>query len=140
MEKTAISVSLGSSKRAKTAVIRWLGHEGTIERRGTDGDVAKAAALFAELDGHVDALGFGGMDLWLHATDTRLYPIKAAHKVVANVKKSPLVDGHGLKNTLEARVVTALVENLGEQYRSGRVMLTAAGSYTHMTLPTTYPV
>ena len=50
----------------------------------------------------------------------------AAHKVVAGVKKTPLVDGHGLKNTLEARVIDALVENLGENYRSGRVMLTAA--------------
>ena len=125
MKKFALSISLGSSKRDKQAELNLLGHEVLLERRGTDGDVEKAAALFAELDGEVDAFGFGGMDLWLHATETRLYPIRAAHKVVQAVKKSPLVDGHGLKNTLEARVVDALVENLGDTYRTGRVMLTA---------------
>ncbi|MCA9985347.1 MAG: hypothetical protein KDE59_13665 [Anaerolineales bacterium] len=126
MTKTAISVSLGSSKRDKKTVLNLLGEDVILERRGTDGDVDRAAALFKELDGKVDALGFGGMDLWLHASDDKLYPIRAAHKIVAGVKQTPLVDGHGLKNTLEARVVDALVENLGENYRTGRVMLTAA--------------
>ncbi|MCP5095537.1 MAG: quinate 5-dehydrogenase, partial [Chloroflexi bacterium] len=63
--KRAVSVSLGSSTRDKVVEIELLGEQVRIERRGTDGDVEKATALFTELDGQVDALGVGGIDLWV---------------------------------------------------------------------------
>jgi hypothetical protein len=123
--KQAVSISLGSSKRDKATEVELLGERVVIERRGTDGDVEKATALFTELDGKVDALGVGGIELNIHAFGN-VYPLRAAHKLVRNVHQTPVVDGSGLKQTLERHVAAALIAELGPAYRSGRVLLTAA--------------
>ncbi len=126
MTKMAISLSLGSSRRDKKAEIELLGEKVIIERRGTDGDVARLMALFAELDGQVDAFGLGGMDLWVHMDAERRYPLHAGQKLVRHVRRTPVVDGNGLKNTLERRVLEVLVARLGPDYRTGRALLTVA--------------
>lgn len=123
--KRAVSISLGSSKRDKTTEVELLGEQVVIERHGTDGDIDKATALFTDLDGKVDALGVGGIELNIHAFG-KVYPLRAAHKLVKNVRQTPVVDGSGLKQTLERQVADALIAKLGPEYRSGRVMLTAA--------------
>jgi hypothetical protein len=51
----------------------------------------------------VDAFGVGGVDLYLRLDD-REYPLRAALKMVSGVTKTPLVDGRGLKYTLERRI------------------------------------
>ncbi len=136
--KRAVSVSLGSSRRDKAVEIELAGEQVVIERRGTDGDIERATALFTELDGRVDALGVGGIDLWVEM-DNRKYPIYAAHRMIREVKQTPVVDGSGLKNTLERQVVDALLGEMGSngaggQKRPGRVMLTAAVDRYGMTL------
>jgi hypothetical protein len=131
--KRAVSISLGSSKRDKKVEVELLGQMVSIERRGVDGDQEKATALFTELDGRVDALGVGGIDLWVQMAGHK-YPLYGAHKLVRNVKKTALVDGSGLKNTLERHVVTAMVNELGPAYQTGRVLLTAAVDRYGMTL------
>jgi len=123
--KRAVSVSLGSSKRDKATEVELLGERVSIERCGTDGDAEKATALFTELDGQVDALGVGGIELNIHAFG-KVYPLRAAHKLVKNVRQTPVVDGSGLKQTLERQVADTLTAELGPEYRSGRVLLTAA--------------
>lgn len=123
--KKAVSVSLGSSSRDKRVAIDLLGQPVVMERIGTDGDAARATTLFTALDGRVDALGVGGIDLWVELAGTR-YPLHAAHKLIAGVRKTPVVDGTGLKNTLEGQVVQQLVAQLGDEFVRGRVMLTAA--------------
>jgi hypothetical protein len=124
--KQATSVSLGGSTRDKKVEVELLGQEITIERRGMDGDVDAAAALFTELDGKVDSFGVGGIDLWIEMSEGKKYPLYAAHKMVKNVRQTPVVDGSGLKNTLESQVVPAMIEALGPSFGSGRVLLTAA--------------
>jgi hypothetical protein len=101
--KRAVSVSLGSSTRDKHVIIHLKGEPINVERIGTDGDVERARRLFAELDGQVDALGVGGVDLYLRLRQ-REYPLHAALKLVADVHRTPVVDGRGLKHTLERRV------------------------------------
>ena len=101
--KRAVSVSLGSSARDKRVVVNFKGVEISIERIGTDGDVQEAQRLFAELDGQVDALGMGGADLYLRL-DEREYPLYAALKLIKDVRQTPVVDGRGLKHTLERRI------------------------------------
>ena len=123
--KRAVSVSLGHSSRDKEVEVELYGEKVRIERRGTDGDVERATALFEELDGQVDALGVGGIDLWVEMGDIK-FPITAAQKMVQNVKQTPVVDGSGLKNTLERRSAQVLVDSLGPSYRSGRVLHTVA--------------
>jgi hypothetical protein len=73
----------------------------------------------------VDALGVGGIDLWVQMNEKR-YPLYAAQKMVRRVRQTPVVDGSGLKNTLERQVVPVLVQALGKDFRQGRVLLTAA--------------
>ncbi len=131
--KHAVSISLGSSERDKKVEIELLGEKVTIERRGTDGDVAKATALFTELDGKVDAFGVGGIDLWVLMGEKR-YNITAAHKLIKNVKQTPVVDGSGLKNTLERHVVHTMIEQMGDQYASGRALITSGADRYGMTL------
>lgn len=121
--KRAVSISLGSSARDKAVEIDLLGERVRIERMGTDGDVNKATALFTALDGQVDAFGVGGIDLWAQMGERR-YKISAAHKLIKNVKQTPIVDGAGLKNTLERHVVHAMIEQMGDRFASGRVLLT----------------
>lgn len=110
--KRAVSVSLGSSTRDKQVVVTLGGEQILVERIGTDGDVEKAQRLYAELDGKVDALGVGGVDLYLRL-DEREYPLRAALKLVKDVHQTPVVDGRGLKHTLERRVFELAAPALG---------------------------
>lgn len=111
--KRAVSVSLGSSSRDKRVVIDLNGVEICAERIGTDGDVERARRMFGELDGQVDALSVGGVDLYLPLRG-RLYPLHAALDLVREVRETPLVDGRGLKHTLERRVFELALPILGE--------------------------
>jgi hypothetical protein len=131
--KRAVSISLGSSDRDKQVEVDLLGETVLIERRGTDGDIEKATALFTELDGQVDAFGIGGIDLWVQMGDKR-YDIRAAQVLVKNVKQTPFVDGSGLKMTLERKAAQLLVDELGEKYRGSKVMLTVGVDRYGMTL------
>ncbi len=111
--KRAVSISLGSSKRNKAVTIKLLGEEVSIERIGTDGDMEAAARMYQELDGKVDAFGVGGADLGL-LVDTKWYPLFSVNKMVRFVKKTPIVDGTGLKITLEKKAAPFLDEHIKE--------------------------
>lgn len=111
--KRAVSISLGSSKRDKSVTIRLKNEEILVERIGTDGDIQRAHQMYLDLDGKVDAFGVGGVDLYLRL-DEREYPLRAALKLVEGVKTTPLVDGRGLKHTLERRVFELAKKDLGE--------------------------
>jgi len=111
--KRAVSVSLGSSSRNKKVIVNFNGVDVSVERIGTDGDVEAACRLFAELDGQVDALGVGGVDLYIRLGH-REYPLRAALKLVQDVHRTPVVDGRGLKHTLERRVFELARPALGE--------------------------
>ena len=50
----------------------FLGERFQIWREGTDGDLQRAIARIGELDGTVDAIGLGGIDLYLVAGGRRL--------------------------------------------------------------------
>jgi hypothetical protein len=100
--KRAVSVSIGSSKRDKAVEIELLGEKVSIERIGTDGDMEKAAQIYKELDGTVDAFGVGGADLGL-MVDQKWYPLHSVKPMVRFIEKTPVVDGAGLKVTLERK-------------------------------------
>ncbi len=77
--KRAVSISIGSSRRDKVVELELLGEKISIERRGTDGDMEKAAQLYKELDGKVDAFGVGGADLGV-MTDNKWYPFYSVNQ------------------------------------------------------------
>jgi len=109
--KRAVSVSLGSSKRDKAVEVELFGEKVSIERIGTDGDMEKAAQIYKELDGQVDAFGVGGADLGL-LVDNKWYTLHSVKPMVRFVKKTPLVDGAGLKVTLEGKAAAFLEEKI----------------------------
>ncbi|MCL4560005.1 MAG: quinate 5-dehydrogenase [Chloroflexi bacterium] len=123
--KRAVSISIGSSKRDKAVEIELLGEKVLIERLGTDGDMEKAARLYQELDGKVDAFGVGGADLGL-MVGQRWYPFYSVRPMVRFVRETPLVDGNGLKNTLERRVATFLEMQLESPLPRKTVLVVSA--------------
>lgn len=111
--KRAVSISIGSSKRDKAVEVELLGEKVRIERIGTDGDMEKAAQLYKELDGKVDAFGVGGADLGV-LVDDKWYPLYSVQSMVRFVEQTPLVDGAGLKNTLENRLGPFIDSKIGD--------------------------
>lgn len=131
--KRAVSISIGSSTRDKKVVVDLLGEQVEIERIGTDGDMDRAAAMFRELDGKVDAFGVGGADLGLDV-DGRWYPLHSVSKLVRDVHQTPVVDGAGLKNTLEAGLAAFLDSHLPEPVVPRRVLITSGADRWGMTV------
>lgn len=118
-----VSVSLGSRKRDARIETEMLGKRMLIERRGTDGSLAEAGDLIAELDGAVDAIGLGGIDLHLNVAGRR-YAIRDAQRLAARASSTPVVCGAGLKDTLERRVVDQLDASL--DWKTRRVLMLSA--------------
>ena len=104
--KKVLGVSLGSSTRDHKVQIEILGEKVEIERRGTDGDVKKMIQIFQENDGKVDIFSLGGTDLYLYSgPHGKRYTIRESEKIVSVIKKTPIVDGTGIKYVLEKSVV-----------------------------------
>jgi hypothetical protein len=123
--KRVVSVSLGTSKRDKTAVAVFGGQEVLIERLGTDGDKKRFAEMVAELDGKVDCFGIGGTDAYLHAGPRR-YAFRETLRLMRGAVRTPWVDGSGLKHTLERETVAYLDQQGIVPFRELRVLLVAA--------------
>ena len=121
--KRAVSISIGSSKRDKSVEVELLGERVLIERIGTDGSMEKAAELYRELDGKVDAFGVGGTDLGL-TVDDKWYTLYSVQSMVRYVKQTPLLDGGGLKNTLETRVVPVMESRIPGYIKEKKVLIT----------------
>ncbi|MCL6450847.1 MAG: hypothetical protein K6T75_06105 [Acetobacteraceae bacterium] len=123
--KRVVSVSLGSSRRDHRVEADIAGERFCIERVGTDGDIRKAVALIRELDGKVDCFGMGGTDLYVVA-GRRRYVLRAALPMARAAQITPIVDGSGLKNTLERRVVRYLAREYGLPLRGKTAFIVCA--------------
>lgn len=130
--KHAVSISLGSSKRNSSVELELLGERVRIERIGTDGDMARATELYGELDGKVDAFGVGGTDLGL-TVDDKYYRLHSVAPLVRHVRQTPVVDGSGLKNTLERGVVPYMEAQIGPP-RPRRVLMTSGADRWGMSM------
>lgn len=123
--KRAVSISIGSSKRDKAVEVELLGERVLIERIGTDGDMEAAAQKYRELDGKVDAFGLGGADLGV-GVDGKYYPLYSVQPMVRFVRQTPLVDGAGLKNTLEGRLAPFIEARIGDYLKEKKVFVVSA--------------
>ena len=123
--KKVVSVSLGSSTRDHRAEATLLGETFDISRRGTDGKLDAAIAMVRELDGRVDAIGLGGIDVYLYAGRHR-YALRDGLRLLEAAKTTPVVDGSGLKNTLEREAVRFMREELGMDLRGKHVLMVSA--------------
>lgn len=123
--KHIVSVSLGSSKRDASAVLELCGQKVHIERRGTDGDFRFARELMEQWDGKADAIGLGGTDLYVYAGKER-YIFRESARLVANVKHTPVLDGSGVKNSLERKLIRQLAAGNKVPIKGSKVLLVCA--------------
>lgn len=123
--KRVVSISLGSSLRDHCVDAEFVGQRLQIERIGTDGDIHRAISLIRELDGKVAAFGMGGTDLYIYAGGRR-YTFAESAKIAAAAQQTPIVDGSGIKNTLERTIPTVLAEYQGRPLAGSRVLLVSA--------------
>lgn len=124
--KRIVSVSIGSSSRDKKVEMNFDGETYQIERIGTDGSISGAVNQIKQLDGLVDVFGMGGIDLYLYGKNNKRHILKSALPIANAAAKSPIVDGSGLKNTLERNVVKYLGEVVGITLRGKKVLLVCA--------------
>lgn len=102
--KHIVSVSLGSSSRDHKVNTSFLNEDFIIERIGVDGDIRKAKSILRDIDGTVDAIGLGGLDVYLSSRKGR-YALKEGLELLNILKQTPAVDGSGLKNALEPEIL-----------------------------------
>lgn len=121
--KHVVSVSLGSSKRDTDQQITLLGERVRIERRGMDGDFVRAGEVIRELDGKVDAIGLGGLDIYLYVGKRR-YTFTDGMRLAREATSTPVVCGAGLKDSLERTVVRDLDAAL--HWQDKRVLMVSA--------------
>jgi len=118
-------VSLGSSRGDHRFETELLGQRFIIERIGTNGDYQAFCRLLRELDGKVDAIGLGGINLSLIAGNRR-YDIRDAVRAIRGIR-TPVVDGSGIKQSWERHIILkVLPDELGLSMRGRRVLLVAS--------------
>lgn len=125
--RTVVSVSLGSSRRNHEVETSLLGQAFRIRRVGTDGDFRKAQQILREIDGQVDAIGLGGIDVFLYSRRQR-FALRDGLRLMDTVKKTPVVDGSGLKNSLERQVIRYLSSHWADEIplRGRKVLVVCA--------------
>ena len=106
-------VRYGPAGKEKPGLIDADGKLHDLSRKVKDiGPDALAPAKLKELDGTVDAIGLGGIDVYLYAGTDR-YALRDGLRLLDAVKITPVVDGSGLKNTLERNAISFMQTNLG---------------------------
>ncbi len=120
--KHVVSISLGSSTRDKRVETEFFGEAFVIERRGTNGDAAAMRRLYQELDGKVDAFGFGGYDLGL-TVNGRYYPFYSVRGLVEGLQ-TPVVDGGSVRALIERRTAKAMNDLLPQVPSPKRALIT----------------
>jgi len=103
--------------------VQSLGETFVLERIGTDGSWERAVELVEELDGKVDAFGLGGADLYVYA-GSRRYTFRDAKRMVQAAQKTPMLDGSGLKHTLERNAIQLLEAQIG--WKDKKVLVPSA--------------
>lgn len=123
--KRVVSVSLGSAGRDHDIEMEVSGLRLSIQRIGTGGDLDRAAGLLRSLDGKVDALGLGGVNLYLRAGGRR-YQLRDGARLFAQVTRTPLVDGSGIKDTVEKELVQFIRKKAGWPRQGQTVLIVSA--------------
>ncbi len=122
--KRIVSICLGSSQRDYHVLTTLLGQRIELRRIGTDGDVAQAAGLVREYDGRADAIGLGGLTPVFRVGEKR-YPHREAMRILASARRTPVVDGGGIRAALAVGVVDEADRQLGGSLGDRRALVTS---------------
>lgn len=120
-----MSVSLGSSTRDHKVELELLGEKFIVERIGMDGSYQKFLETVKNLDGNVDAIGMGGIGIYLPVKN-RTYTIKSALPLLKSASKTPIADGSYLRNALEPNALYYLKNKGIIDFTGKKVLMTCA--------------
>ena len=127
-----VSVSLGSSKRDKTARSELLGVPLQLDRKGVDGKLYRAVELINQLAPKVQAIGLGGIDLYLFA-GTKRFVVRDALKLAHAAGTTPIADGSLLKRILEPQQIEYLLNERPDiPVKGKKVLMVSAVDRTGM--------
>lgn len=87
--------------------------------------MAQFAQMFNDLDGKVDALGVGGADVFV-TVDKKRYAFREILGLIKGAVKTPVVDGSGLKHTLERETIQTLQNDGTVDFKNEKVLLVSA--------------
>lgn len=122
--KHVVSVSLGAAAGDFEREVVLDGHAVHLVREGMDGNMERARARIRALDGQVDALGLGGIDMYVSVAGQQM-AVGDGLRLAECATQTPVVDGSGLKNTLERRVVRDLAAQ-GHITPASKVLMVSA--------------
>ena len=117
-------ISLGSSQRNFSGSFSAAGVNFVVERVGTDGCVRSAVDLIKKLDGQVDGIGLGGVNL-AYVLGKHRYPIKEGWELAKSARFTPVVDGSLVKESWEPRLVRELLARGELEVEGHRVLITS---------------
>lgn len=123
--KHVLGVSLGSSERDFDVTMDIGGQPVRIQRMGTDSDAERFAELLREYDGKVDAFGFGGGDVYVWSAGRR-YTWRRELRLVQAAQQTPVLDGSGLKNTIERETIRRLHDEGTIDFRQAKTLQVCA--------------
>jgi hypothetical protein len=121
-----VSVSLGSSKRDKVVKSELMGIPLSLERIGADGKFYRAVELIKQLAPEVQAIGLGGIDLYLYSGNRR-HTVRDALKLKRAAGSTPVADGSMLKRILEPEQMDYLIHERADIPIKGRRILMVSG-------------
>jgi len=117
-----LSVSIGSSKRDHDFITSLLGRDYHVRRIGTDGDKMRAIELIREADGKVAAIGLGGADVYFRV-GARTYVHQDTKRFIDAARATPVVDGAGLKQTLERWAIKWVLEKRPGLFSNKKILV-----------------
>ncbi len=118
-------ISLGSSQRDFSGSFCLAGVDFVVERVGTDGCIRSAADLIRKLDGKVDAIGLGGVNL-AYVLGKHRYPIAEGRELADAARCTPVVDGSLVKELWEPLLVKELLTRGELEVEGQRALITSA--------------
>jgi predicted amino acid dehydrogenase len=124
--KKIISISLGTSQRDYEIKAKFLGHNFSIRRIGTDGDTREIVELLYDWETRADAIGLSGVKfpskVGLRRTaeqrDLRLKELSAD-------LKTPVTTGEALRNVAQGWVARYVQETQKDYFTNARVLVLA---------------
>lgn len=123
--KQIISISLGSAQRDHEIEYHFADDTFLIRRIGTNGNKELLKQYIAKWDGKAAAFGLGGTDLYIYA-GRRKYVFRESAELARTAIYTPIVDGSGIKNTLERYIPQFLREKYGFTFKGKKALLVCA--------------
>jgi predicted amino acid dehydrogenase len=122
MTKEIVSISLGSSHRDYEFKTEIFGEQVRVRRFGADGQLGRAQQLISRFDGHMDAIGLGGMMI-RYDVGRRSYTHRQARSVAQCAGITPVVDGSSVKATLGRWTIAQVARERPEIFRHRRILI-----------------